>query len=213
MLGQEVVRAVDGISLEIEQGSFVALVGPSGSGKSTLLNLIGALDSPTAGRVIVDSEDIGNLGEHLRAQYRNTMVGFVFQDFHLQSNRTALENVELPLKIRGVHGAERLTRAKAALDAVSLSHRITHKPNQLSSGQQQRVAIARAIVGEPRIVLADEPTGNLDSKTGSEIVSLLERLRKSLGMTLLVATHDQSISREADVKILLRDGRIVGRDE
>ncbi len=211
-VAHEVVRAVDEVSLAIEEGLFVALIGPSGSGKSTMLNLIGGLDTPTSGRVIVDSEDIGKLGDSASARYRNTKIGFVFQDFHLQDNRTALENVELPLRIAGVPGLRRRMRAEAALDAVGLSDRLKHKPGELSSGERQRAVIARAIVTKPSIVLADEPTGNLDSKNSGEIVNLLEGLRKSHGMTLIVATHDQDIAREADLRISLRDGRIASEE-
>ncbi len=208
-MADEMVRAIDGISLEIQEGQFVALVGPSGSGKSTLLNMIGGLDSPTSGQVIVDSVDIGNLGDRAKAQYRNRKIGFVFQDFHLQDNRTALENVELPLTIMGLPADERRSRAGSALDAVGLSDRLAHRPGQLSGGERQRVAIARARVTEPRILLADEPTGNLDSKSGEEIINLIGRLNKNRNMTVIVATHELRIADKADMKIPLRDGRIV----
>ena len=208
-MAQEVVRAVDNISLEIEDGQFVALVGPSGSGKSTLLDLIGGLDSPTSGRTVVDAEDISSLSDRAKADYRNRKVGFVFQDFHLQDNRTALENVELPLMIMGLPGTERRDRAAAALKAVGLSDRLSHKPGQLSGGQRQRVAIARAIATKPRILLADEPTGNLDTRSGEEIINLISNLNHDRNMTVIVATHDRRIAEKADVRIPLRDGRVV----
>jgi putative ABC transport system ATP-binding protein len=209
MMAHEVVRAIDGISFEIEEGQFIALVGPSGSGKSTLLNLLGGLDSPTSGRVIVDSEDIGGLGDRAKAQYRNHKIGFVFQDFHLLDVRNALENVELPLTVRGVPKNERRERARNALNAVGLSGRLSHRPGQLSGGERQRVAIARATVTEPRILLADEPTGNLDTKSGEEVIDLIAHLNRTLNMTVLVATHDRRIADKADVEIPLRDGRTV----
>jgi putative ABC transport system ATP-binding protein len=207
-MAEEVVRAIDGISLDIVEGQFVALVGPSGSGKSTLLNLLGGLDSPTSGRVTVDGQDIGKIGDHAKARYRNHKVGFVFQDFHLLDNRTALENVELPMTIMGMPAAERRNRARESLDAVGLADRLRYKPGQLSGGQRQRVAIARAIATQPRMLLADEPTGNLDSKSGEEIISLIGMLNRKKGVTAIVATHDHRIASKADLRIFLRDGRI-----
>jgi putative ABC transport system ATP-binding protein len=209
----ETIRAVDSVSLAVEEGRFVALMGPSGSGKSTLLNLIGGLDSPTSGAVIVDSEDVGRMNDRAKACYRNRKIGFVFQDFNLQDNRTALENVEVPLVIMGVPRSERRRRARSALEAVGLSDRLRHRPGQLSGGQQQRAAIARAIVTEPRILLADEPTGNLDSRSGAEIVDLLRTLNRERGVTVIVATHDARIAGAADVKVPLRDGQVVREDD
>ncbi len=208
-MAQETVRAIDEISLDIDEGQFVALVGPSGSGKSTLLNMIGGLDSPTSGHVFVDSQDIGSLSSQAKAHYRNRKIGFVFQDFHLQDNRTALENVELPLTIMGLPKAQRRRRATSALEAVALSDRLSHKPGELSGGERQRVAIARAVATEPRILLADEPTGNLDTKSGEEIISLIGRLNRTRNVTVIVATHDRRIAEKADLRVPLRDGRIV----
>lgn len=208
----ETIRAVDSVSLAVEEGRFVALMGPSGSGKSTLLNLIGGLDSPTSGAVIVDSENVGEMNDRAKARYRNRKIGFVFQNFNLQENRTTLENVEVPLAIMGVPRSERRQRAHSALEAVGLSDRLRHRPGQLSGGQQQRAAIARAIVTEPRILLADEPTGNLDSRSGAEIVDLLRRLNRERGVTVIVATHDARIAQAADAKVPVRDGQVVRED-
>lgn len=205
----ETIRAVDSISLTVEEGQFVALMGPSGSGKSTLLNLIGGLDSPTSGAVIVDSDNVGRMNDKAKAHYRNRKIGFVFQDFNLQENRSALENVEIPLVIMGLPRAERRMKAQGALEAVGLTDRLQHRPGQLSGGQQQRVAIARAIVTEPRILLADEPTGNLDSRSGAEIIELLRTLNRERGVTVIVATHDARIAGAADVEVPLRDGQVV----
>jgi putative ABC transport system ATP-binding protein len=207
-MAHEVIRAINGISLDIEEGQFVALVGPSGSGKSTLLNLIGGLDSLTGGRIIVDSEDIGNLADKTKAQYRNQKIGFVFQDFHLLVSRTALENVELPLTVAGIPPSKRHERAKEALGAVGLSDRLSHRPGQLSGGERQRVAIARAIVTQPRILLADEPTGNLDSKSGEDIINLMANLNRDMNMTVIIATHDVRIADKADIRIPLIDGGV-----
>ena len=205
----ETIRAVDSVSLAVEESQFVALMGPSGSGKSTLLNLIGGLDSPTSGNVMVDSENVGQMNDKAKAHYRNRKIGFVFQDFNLQDNRNALENVEIPLMIMGLPRNERRQRAREALEAVGLTDRLQHRPGQLSGGQQQRVAIARAIVTEPRILLADEPTGNLDSKSGAEIIELLRKLNRERGVTVIVATHDARIAGAADVEVPLRDGQVV----
>lgn len=208
IMAHEVVKAIDNVTLNIEEGQFVSMVGPSGSGKSTLLNLTGGLDTPTSGQIIVDSEDISNLGQKEKAEYRNKKIGFVFQDFYLLDNRNALENVELPLVIMGMGASERRKKAAASLEAVGLSDRMLHKPGQLSGGQRQRVALARAITTRPRILLADEPTGNLDSASGEEIISLIARLNRDLNMTVIVATHDRRIADKSDVRIPLCDGRI-----
>jgi putative ABC transport system ATP-binding protein len=209
----ETIRAVDSVSLAVEEGQFVALMGPSGSGKSTLLNLIGGLDSPTSGAVIVDAENVGEMNDKAKAHYRNRKIGFVFQDFNLQDNRSALENVEIPLVIMGLPRSERRQRARDALGAVGLTDRLQHRPGQLSGGQQQRVAIARAIVTRPRILLADEPTGNLDSRSGAEIIELLRTLNRERGVTVIVATHDARIAGAADVEVPLRDGQVVGEEK
>jgi len=208
-MAQETVRAIDDVSITIEEGNFIALVGPSGSGKSTLLNLIGGLDSPTSGEVTVDSTDIGKMPEREKAHYRNKKVGFVFQDFYLMDNRSALENVELPLTIMEKPYSERHELARSALDAVGLNERMAHKPGQLSGGERQRVAIARAIVTQPILLLADEPTGNLDSKSGDAIIKLIGQLNKSRNMTVIVATHDQKVAEKADRRIPIEDGRIL----
>ena len=208
-MAHEVVRAIDDISLDMQEGRLVALVGPSGSGKSTLLNLIGGLDSPTEGKILVDSEDISEFGDKAKALYRNKKIGFIFQDFHLLDIRTALENVELPLTVAGIPAADRREEARVALEQVHLSERNLHKPGQLSGGERQRVAIARAIVTKPRILLADEPTGNLDSKSGENIINLVAELNREMNMTVIIATHDKRIADKADVRIPLRDGRIV----
>jgi putative ABC transport system ATP-binding protein len=207
-IGNEIVRAVDSVNLTIESGEFIAIVGPSGSGKSTLLHLIGGLDSPTSGSVFADSFTLSGLSEKEKALYRNKKVGFVFQDFNLQEHLSARENVELPLKIRGTPRQIRRAKADSLLEAVNLLHRAKHRPAQLSGGEKQRVALARALAGDPRIVLADEPTGNLDSKTGEEVVALLSKICRERGVTVIVATHDVDIARLADRVIHIRDGRI-----
>jgi putative ABC transport system ATP-binding protein len=207
-IGDETVKAVDSVNLAIESGEFIAIVGPSGSGKSTLLHLIGGLDSPTRGSVFADSLDLSSLSEKEKAGYRNEKVGFVFQDFNLQEHLTARENVELPLKIRGTPPRIRRAKSDSLLEAVNLLHRAKHKPTQLSGGEKQRVAIARARAGDPKIILADEPTGNLDSRTGEEVVALLSKVCRERGVTVIVATHDVNIANLADRVIHIRDGRI-----
>jgi len=207
--GETSVDAIRGISLVIEAGEFVAVVGSSGSGKSTLLHIIGALDRPTSGRLFVDGKDISKMDDTDAAKFRNETVGFVFQNFYLQMHLTAIENVELPLLIRGVSPDKRRKLAKAALDAVGLSERILHRPNQLSGGECQRVAIARAMVTEPKILLADEPTGNLDTARGMEIMRIIERLNKERLMTTIVVTHDSAVAAIARRRIYLCDGVIV----
>lgn len=208
-IGENVVGALNGVCLEIGEGEFVVIAGPSGSGKSTLLHLVGGLDQPTAGQIVVDGLRLDRLGDAELARYRNRRVGFVFQSFNLQATMTALENVALPLLIAGVPRRERLSRARATLESLGLADRLSHRPNQLSGGQAQRVALARALVNEPSILLCDEPTGNLDSKTGLAIVSLLKELNRSRGITTIVVTHDGRIAEQAGRIVSLLDGAVV----
>ena len=205
----EGVPALRGVSFTVAPGEFVAIVGPSGSGKSTLLNLLGALDRPTTGAVRLDGRDVATLSDAQLARLRNAEIGFVFQQFHLLARTSALDNVALPLVYAGVGRAARVGRARDALEAVGLGHRLDHHPTELSGGEQQRVAIARAVVTGPRILLADEPTGNLDTATGDEVVGLLERLNVDRGTALIVITHDPEIAARAPRQIRLRDGLIV----
>lgn len=203
------VRALDGVNLEIAAGEFVAITGPSGSGKSTLLNLIGTLDRPTSGRVVVDGVDVSTLRGDALADFRRERIGFVFQMFHLVPTLTALENVMLPLVPYRRGLKFRLEgRAKELLEVIGLGDRLHHLPGQLSGGEQQRVAIARALINTPKVILADEPTGNLDSKAGAEIVALLRTLNRERGITVLVATHNATVAEQADRTIRLRDGRV-----
>jgi putative ABC transport system ATP-binding protein len=202
-----VVRALEGADLSIPDGDYVAIMGPSGSGKSTLLHLLGCLDRPTAGSYRLDGREVGALGEEELAAVRGHRIGFVFQFFHLVPRLTAAANVELPMLLAGVRPAERRERVKAALAAVGLSDRADHRPDQLSGGQRQRVAIARATVMKPAIVLADEPTGNLDRASGQEIIELLERMNRE-GLTLIVVTHDPEVGHRARRIVRLVDGRI-----
>ena len=208
------VHAVRGIDLDIEAGEFVSLVGPSGSGKSTFMHILGCLDRPTRGTYHLDGRDVSRLSRDQLAEVRNGKIGFVFQGFNLLARTSALENVELPLLYRGgaVRGGERRQRAHAMLDAVGLSDRVDHHPNQLSGGQQQRVAIARALVNDPAILLADEPTGNLDSTTSREVLGLFRQLNARRGITVILITHDPEIARHGDRIVQFRDGLIV-RDE
>jgi putative ABC transport system ATP-binding protein len=203
--GDVPVRALRGVSLDVEAGEAVAIMGASGSGKSTLMNVLGCLDRPTSGTYRLDGEDVGSLDRNRVAEVRNRTLGFVFQSFNLLARTSALENVELPLLYSGVSPAERRRRAADALARVGLADRAHHHPNQLSGGQQQRVAIARALVGEPRIVLADEPTGNLDSRTSVEVMALLQDLGRS-GITLVLVTHEPDIAQYAGRVIEMRDG-------
>ena len=207
-MGPSVVSAVDGIDLEIERGEAVALVGPSGSGKSTLLNLVGGLDRPSAGEIWVDGENIARAPARRLVMHRRERVGFVFQSFNLLPHRTALENVEVPLTIAGLTKAERRERARQLLERVGLGARTTHRPNQLSGGEQQRVAIARSLANQPSILLADEPTGNLDSATGEEVLRLLLELNAG-GLTLIIVTHDMNVASVAHRIVRLRDGKVV----
>jgi putative ABC transport system ATP-binding protein len=208
-MGIEEIHALDDVTLTVPDGEFVAVVGPSGSGKSTLLHVVGGLDTPTSGQVLVDGQDLSQAKDRELAGFRNQRVGFVFQTFNLQPTYTALENVALPLVFAKVPPKERQARAGQALEAVGLAGRLRHKPAQMSGGERQRVAIARALVTDPAYLLADEPTGNLDTATGREIVRLLERLNHERGLTVLLVTHDAEMAALAGRQIALRDGRIV----
>jgi putative ABC transport system ATP-binding protein len=206
-MGGEKLHALRGIDLTIRRGEYVAIMGPSGSGKSTLMNLIGCLDTPTSGRYWLAGRLVSELDDDELAAIRNKEIGFVFQTFNLLPRATALHNVELPLIYNGTPSEERLARAKRALEAVDLGTRMFHKPNELSGGQRQRVAVARALVNSPSIVLADEPTGNLDSKTGDEIMALFVRLHGE-GNTIILVTHENDVARRADRIIHVRDGKV-----
>ena len=205
-LGEDGVTALSGVSFTVEAGEFLAIVGPSGSGKSTLLNLLGALDRPTTGAVRFSGRDIATMDDGELATLRNTQIGFVFQQFQLLARTSALANVALPLVYRGLGRRERQSRARDALEAVGLGHRLDHRPAQLSGGEQQRVAIARALVTRPRLLLADEPTGNLDTATGNEVMALLATLNRDEGVALVVITHDAEVAALAPREIRLRDG-------
>jgi putative ABC transport system ATP-binding protein len=205
-MGGEVVHALDGVSFAIESGEMVAIVGASGSGKSTLMNILGCLDRPTSGQYFLDGKDVSRLSGNQLARIRNRNIGFVFQNFNLLPRMSALENVEVPLLYCGLSGAKK--RAKSALERVGLADRSGHEPNQLSGGQRQRVAVARALVNSPTILLADEPTGNLDSKTGKDIMALFHQLN-SQGVTLIIVTHDHDIADQCKRSIVLRDGKII----
>ena len=206
-MGSEQVQALRGVSVDIRRGEYVAIMGPSGSGKSTLMNLIGCLDTPTSGKYWLAGRLVSELDDDELAYIRNKKIGFVFQTFNLLPRATALHNVELPLIYSGTPAEERLAKAKRALEAIDLGSRMLHKSNELSGGQRQRVAIARALVNSPSIVLADEPTGNLDSKTGKEIMSLFSRLHKE-GNTIILITHEHAIAQHADRILHIRDGKV-----
>ena len=206
-LGPQTVHVLKGIDLTIKKGEYVALMGPSGSGKSTLMNLLGCLDTPTSGSYMIANRDVSKMNDNQLADVRNKEIGFVFQTFNLIPRQTALQNVALPLVYAGEKKEKRISRAKKVLDEVGLSDRITHKPNQLSGGQRQRVAIARALVNSPSIILADEPTGNLDSTTSNEIMKLFEEIHKN-GNTLIIVTHEEEIAQHANRIIRLKDGEI-----
>jgi putative ABC transport system ATP-binding protein len=206
-MAAEEVHALRGVSIQIERGEYVAIMGPSGSGKSTLMNLIGCLDTPSRGSYLLNGKQVSQMNDDELARIRNEEIGFVFQTFNLLPRATALHNVELPLVYAGISGKKRLEMANAALDKVELGDRKTHRPNQLSGGQRQRVAIARALVNNPSILLADEPTGNLDSKTGVEIMSLFDRLHQA-GNTIILVTHEADIAAHAHRVIQIRDGQV-----
>ena len=208
MMGETKVNALNGVSIDIERGSFTVIMGPSGSGKSTLLYLLGGLDWPTAGSIHVDDEEIQKLDENSLAVFRRSKVGFIFQSFNLISSMAAEENVSFPLRFAGVSPAERKTRSHQLLDRVGLADRMTHKPTELSGGQQQRVAVARALINDPPLILADEPTGNLDSFSGLAIMQLLSDLHKA-GKTIIVVTHDPRMRQFATDTVFLLDGNIV----
>ncbi|MBP3141726.1 ABC transporter ATP-binding protein [Aliivibrio fischeri] len=206
--GTEEVRALDGVSLSIKKGEFLSILGPSGSGKSTLMNMLGCLDTPTAGKYYLDSKDVSVLSSHQLASIRNQSIGFVFQSFNLLEYASALDNVALPLVYGGVKIAERKQKAAALLERVGLGDRMNHKPNQLSGGQKQRVAIARALVNDPQIILADEPTGALDSKSGADIEALFNELHQE-GRTLIIVTHDNALAQRTKRIINIKDGKII----
>ena len=206
-IGSETVNAIKDISFDVNAGEFISIMGPSGSGKTTLMNIIGCLDTPTSGEYHLDDNEVSLLDDNELAAIRNKKIGFVFQSFHLLSRNTALNNVMLPLTYAGFDKNEALKKAKSVLDKVGLEDRVSHKPNELSGGQQQRVAIARALVNDPSIVFADEPTGNLDTKTGEEIMSLFKELHKN-GQTIIVITHENDIAYQTERIITVKDGLI-----
>lgn len=206
-VGTQVVKALQGVNLTIQTGEYVAIMGPSGSGKSTLMNIIGALDTPTGGNYILNGTDVSRMSDDQLAEIRNKEIGFVFQTFNLLPRYTALENVMLPLIYAGIPKASRYEKAKVALDEVALTDRISHKPNELSGGQRQRVAVARALINHPSILLADEPTGNLDSKTSIDIMKLFGDIHRK-GNTIILVTHEEDIARHAHRIVRLRDGKV-----
>ncbi len=206
-MGEVEVPALNGVSFQIMTGEMVAIIGPSGSGKSTLMNIIGCLDTPTSGKYILDGVDVSKLTDDQQAGIRNKKIGFVFQQFNLLARTPALDQVELPMVYAGA--PDRRQRALAALESVGLKERVHHRPNELSGGQQQRVAIARALVTNPSIILADEPTGNLDSKSGAEIINIFKTLNRDRGLTVILVTHDPTIAAQAQRTIRVRDGLVV----
>lgn len=210
-LGGEKIYALNGVDLVVNNGDFIAVMGPSGSGKSTLANIIGGLDTPDKGQVLADGKDISKVGDRALSNYRNKKIGFIFQSFNLQPTFTALENVMIPLMFAKVGMSERKKRAEECLKAVGLEDRMKHRPNQLSGGQRQRVCIARALANNPEMIIADEPTGNLDSVKGAEIVDLLKKLNKKNGITLIVITHDAVVARQAGKVLAIKDGKISRR--
>lgn len=207
-MGEVEVHALRGLSLQIQRGEITAIMGPSGSGKSTLMNIIGCLDHPTSGEYLLDGENVARMNDDQLAKVRNRKVGFVFQSFNLLPRATALANVEMPLRYSGVRNGSRRQKAREALEAVGLGDRISHRPSELSGGQQQRVAIARALVNEPAIIMADEPTGNLDTTSGKEIMDLLVGLNQERGTTLIIVTHDSEIASRTNRIIHIRDGHV-----
>ena len=206
-VGSTIVRALDGLEIDIEKGSYIALMGPSGSGKSTLMNILGCLDTPTSGEYLLNNKDVSEVDDDSLAGIRNKEIGFIFQTFNLLPRYTALENVALPMIYAGINKKDRLARATEVLEQVGLGDRITHKPNELSGGQRQRVAVARALVMKPSIIFADEPTGNLDSKTSEGIMELFAEIHKA-GNTLIVVTHEEEVAARAQKIIRLRDGKL-----
>jgi len=209
-MGETVIRAVDGVSVRVRTGEFVALLGSSGSGKSSMLNLIAGLDRPTSGSVIVQGRDLSKLSREELAKYRLRVVGMVFQSFNLIASMTLAENVELPLRFAEVDRSERDSMAQSALDRVGLKARLNHRPSELSGGEQQRAALARALINRPRLLLADEPTGNLDSRTGTEIMDMVQGFNRELGMTVVMVTHERALAeRYAERMIFLADGKLV----
>lgn len=210
-MGETEVLALDGVSVQINKGEMVAIVGPSGSGKSTLMSILGALDKPSSGSYKLDGVEIGKMSDDSLSDIRNYRIGFVFQKFNLLARSTALANVALPLVYAGANASERHQRAKQSLELVGLGDRLHHKPNEMSGGQQQRVAIARALVNHPSIILADEPTGNLDTKTGEEILQLFKQLHREQGITLIIVSHSPEIAEQAERIISMRDGLVISQ--
>ena len=208
VMGTQIVHALQGVSLSIDEGEFLAIMGPSGSGKSTLMNMLGCLDTPTSGTYWLDGEDVSEMSDDELARVRNKRIGFVFQNYNLLARTPAIKQVALPMMYSGISRRERRKRAEDALRAVGLGDRMDHRPDELSGGQQQRVAIARALVAEPRIILADEPTGNLDSESGEEILDIFQQLNQQ-GITLVFVTHDPEIAQRARRTVMLRDGLII----
>jgi putative ABC transport system ATP-binding protein len=208
--GDTTLTVLNKVNMRIQKGEFMAIMGPSGSGKSTLLNMIGALDRPTEGRVFINSTDLSTLNDNQLAELRNREIGFIFQQFNLIQRMSALDNVEIPLIINGTPNGKRNQRAKELLELVGLGNRIHHRPNQLSGGEQQRVAIARALANDPKLFLCDEVTGNLDSRTGQEIINFLRDLNKDFGKTFVLVTHDPNVAQATDRLLLIRDGTIAG---
>jgi putative ABC transport system ATP-binding protein len=206
-LGTQTVEALRGVSFDIKKGEFIAIMGPSGSGKSTLMNIIGCLDIPTHGTYLLNNQEVSSLDDDALAGIRNKEIGFVFQNFHLLARNSALDNVMLPLKYAGIEKADQITRAKAALSEVGLEDRMDHQPSELSGGQQQRVAIARALVNNPSILFADEPTGNLDSQTGHDVMQLFHNLHDQ-GQTIILITHENEVAAEAQRTIFIKDGLV-----
>ena len=209
-MGEIEVHALQGLTLTIERGEIIAIMGPSGSGKSTLMNILGCLDRPTSGEYCLDGVNVAAMNDNQLASVRNRKVGFIFQSFNLLTRSTALTNVELPMRYAGLSGSQRRQRARAALESVGLADRMNHRPKELSGGQQQRVAIARALCNNPSIIMADEPTGNLDSKSGKEIMELLKNLNQERQVTLIIVTHDPEVARQTQRVVRIRDGQVEG---